>query len=131
MTTIEKIANFTARLLLAQIFLLSGITKIGQYAGTQAYMSSAGVPGQLLPLVILLEIGGAVALIIGWQARYAAAALAGFSLLAALLFHAHFQDQMQMIMFLKNIAIAGGLLLVFARGAGAWRVDARSAELTQ
>ena len=128
MNTIDKVADLTGRSFLAAIFLISGLGKIGQYAGTQGYMTSAGVPGQLLPLVIGLEVAGALAIIIGWQTRLAALALAGFSLLSALLFHANLQDQMQMILFLKNIAIAGGFLLLYVHGAGGWSLDVRRAE---
>jgi putative oxidoreductase len=123
----NKMAELAGRAFLALIFLLSGLGKIGGYAGTQAYMDAAGVPGKLLPLVIALEVGGALAVLAGWQTRYAALALAGFSLLAAVLFHANLADQVQMIMFLKNIAIAGGLLLLAVHGAGPWSLDARRA----
>jgi len=127
MTTLDKLAEFAGRSFLAAIFLISGLGKIGQYAGTQSYMAAAGVPGALLPLVILLEVAGALAIILGWQTRLIALALAGFSLLAALLFHVNFQEQIPMIMFLKNIAIAGGFLLLFVHGAGPWSLDARRA----
>ena len=127
MTTLDKLAELAGRSFLTAIFLISGLGKIGQYAGTQAYMASAGVPGQLLPLVIALEVAGALAIVLGWQTRLTALALAGFSLLAALLFHANFQEQIAMIMFLKNIAIAGGFLLLFVHGAGPWSLDARRA----
>lgn len=112
-----------ARILLAHIFLLAGVNKIGQYAGTAGYMESMGVPGELLPLVIALEILGALALIIGYQTRWAATALAGFTIVSALIFHNNLADQMQMIMFMKNFAIAGGLLLLSAHGAGHVSVD--------
>ncbi len=79
----EKVSVLIGRILLAQIFLLAGTSKIFEYAGTQSYMEAMGVPGALLPLVILLEIGGSLALIIGWQTRWAAAALAGVLLLGA------------------------------------------------
>ena len=121
----ERYVNLAGRILLASIFLIAGLNKIGGYAGTQGYMESVGVPGGLLPLVILLEVGGALALIIGWQTRIAAWALAGFTLLAAILFHNDFGNQIQMIMFLKNLSIAGGLLIVAANGAGAFSLDAR------
>ena len=88
-------------------------------------MESAGVPGALLPLVILVEVGGALALIVGWQTRIAAWALAGFTLLAGLLFHNDFGNQIQLIMFMKNLAITGGLLILAANGAGAFSLDAR------
>ena len=121
----DKYVNLAGRILLALIFLMAGLNKIGGYAGTQAYMESAGVPGALLPLVILLEVGGALALIVGWQTRLAAWALAGFTLLAGLLFHNDFGNQMQLIMFMKNLAITGGLLILAANGAGAFSLDAR------
>ncbi len=121
----DRYVNLAGRILLASIFLIAGLNKIGGYAGTQGYMESAGVPGGLLPLVILLEVGGALALIVGWQTRIAAWALAVFTLLAAILFHNDFGNQMQMIMFLKNLSIAGGLLIVAANGAGAFSLDAR------
>lgn len=123
----EKVTILTGRILMAHIFLLAGINKISGYAGTQAYMESVGVPGGLLPLVILLEVGGGLALILGWQTRWAASILAGFSALAAILFHADFSDQMQMIMFMKNWTIVGGLMLLAAHGAGAFSLDARRA----
>jgi putative oxidoreductase len=111
----EKYLNLAGRILLAQLFLVAGIGKIGAYAGTQAYMASVGVPGPLLPLVILLEVGGALTLALGWQTRLTALALAAFSLASAALFHTNFGDQVQMIMFMKNLAIAGGLLAVAAQ----------------
>ena len=122
-----NLATLTGRLLLVAMFLVSGFGKLAQYAGTQAYMESAGVPGSLLPLVIALEIGGALAVAIGWQTRAAALALAGFTLAAAVLFHANFADQIQSILFMKNLAIAGGFLFLFAHGAGKLSLDARTA----
>ena len=122
----EKYANLAGRFLLAHIFLLAGINKISGYSGTQAYMEGMGVPGMLLPLVIVLEIAGALALIVGWQTRWAAYALALFSIVAALIFHNNLSDQMQMILFMKNWAIAGGLLVLAANGAGAFSLDQRS-----
>lgn len=122
----NKFSDLIARMLLAAIFFMSGLSKIGAYAGTQGYMESQGVPGMFLPLVIGAEIIGSVLIVIGWQARYAALALAGFSVVSALLFHFNFADQMQSIMFMKNLAIAGGLLLLYSRGAGELSLDARS-----
>ncbi|HLA32048.1 MAG TPA: DoxX family protein [Pseudomonas sp.] len=116
-----------ARLLLGHIFLLAGLSKITGYAGTQGYMESMGVPGVLLPLVIALEIGGSLAVILGFFTRWAALLLSGFCLLAALIFHRNFSDQMQMIMFMKNFAIAGGFLLLYVQGAGAYSIDAKRA----
>ena len=119
----EKTGQLIARIFLAQIFLLSGIFKISGYAGTQGYMEAMGVPGMLLPLVIALEIGGGLALIAGWQTKWISLALAGFTLVAAVIFHNNLADQMQQIMFMKNIAITGGLLLLAIHGAGALSVD--------
>ena len=121
----SKYSSVIARILLAHIFLLAGISKITAYAGTQGYMESVGVPGMLLPLVILLEAGGGLALILGWQTRYIAYALAGFTVIAAIIFHNNLGDQMQMIMFMKNFAIAGGLLLLAEHGPGAFSLDSR------
>ena len=102
MQTLQALSAPIGRIFLALIFVFSGIGKIGQYAGTQAYMESAGVPGFLLPAVIALEILGGLAIILGWQTRLAAFLLAGFSLLSGILFHSNFGDQMQMIQFLKS-----------------------------
>ena len=127
-TRLQNAATLAGRILLASIFLAAGIGKLGAgYAGTQAYMASQGVPGALLPLVIALEIGGAALIIAGWWTRLSALALAGFTLAAAALFHANFADPMQQILFLKNVAIAGGFLTLAAYGAGAWSLDARGA----
>lgn len=125
MKSYEDIAELLARILIALLFLLGGWSKIGNFVGTQTFMQSAGVPGALLPMVILLELFGAIALIIGWQTRYTAFALAGFTLLAALLFHNNFSDHMQQILFLKNLSISGGLLLLAVHGAGEYALDTR------
>jgi putative oxidoreductase len=124
-TTLESSAELAGRILLASLFLLSGVSKLGAYGATAAYMSSAGVPGALLPTVIAVELLGSLAVIVGWKTRIAAALLAGFSLLTAFLFHNNFADQIQMIMFLKNVSIAGGFLLLVANGAGAISLDRR------
>ena len=86
----EKISQFVARLFLAQIFLLSGIFKISGYEGTQGYMDAMGVPGMLLPLVIVIEVGGGLAIIAGWQTKLVAIALAAFTVVAAAIFHNNF-----------------------------------------
>jgi putative oxidoreductase len=88
-------------------------------------MEAMGVPGTLLPLVIVVELLGGLAVMLGWHTRIAAFLLAGFSLLSALLFHANFGDQMQMIMFMKNISIAGGFLMIVSLGGGAFSLDSR------
>ena len=126
----EKVSQFIARVFLGHIFLLAGLSKINAYEGTQGYMDAMSVPGMLLPLVILLEIGGGLAIIAGWKTRWTAIALAAFSVVAAAIFHNNFGDQTQMILFMKNIAIAGGFLLLAAHGAGAYSLDNRRAMAT-
>ena len=110
----------TGRAMLASIFIMAGISKISAYTGTQAYMESAGIPELLLPAVIALEVLGGFAILIGFQTRIAAVLLAGFTLLAALMFHNDFSQQLQMILFMKNIAIAGAFLVLFSQGPGQW-----------
>jgi len=124
----KNITELVGRILLSGMFISSGVSKISAFEGLQAYMSSAGVPGVLAPLVIAVEIGGGLAVLVGWQTRYAALALAGFSGLSALLFHFDFADQMQSINFMKNFTIAGGFLILAAHGAGAFSLDARLAK---
>jgi putative oxidoreductase len=119
-------SQLLGRALMSTIFIVAGYGKIGAYAGTQAYMESMGIPGALLPLVIALELGGGLALLLGFQARITALLLAIFSIVSALVFHANLADQTQQIMFLKNLAMAGGLLYVMASGAGTFAVDRKS-----
>ena len=123
MNNLQNFAAPTGRFFLAIMFFMSGLTKISQYAGTQGYMEAMGVPGFLLPLVILTEAVGGLAIILGWKTKYAAIALAGFSVLSALLFHADFSNQAEMTSFMKNIAIAGGFLTLFVHGPGAFALD--------
>lgn len=126
MDKLYNAAELLGRILITVLFLISGLGKIGAYAATQAYMASMGVPGVLLPLVILTEVGGAIAIIVGWKTRWAAFALAGFCLLTATLFHLNFADKGQLISFMKDIALAGGFLILFVHGAGAWSLDGRN-----
>jgi putative oxidoreductase len=126
--TFENLAWLGARVLLATLFLVTGVGKLGAYDATAGYMASVGVPGALLPLVIATEVLGALAIIVGWKTRIVAFLLAGFTLLSALIFHNNFADQIQMIMFLKNLSIAGGLLLLVVHGAGRISVDQRAAK---
>jgi putative oxidoreductase len=122
-----KGTELTGRILLAALFLLSGLGKIGSYSATTAYMSSVGLPSALLPLVIATEIGGAIAIIVGWKTRITSFLLAGFTALTALTFHSNFADQIQMVMFLKNVSIAGAFLLLVVHGAGPLSIDQRLA----
>jgi len=121
----EQVTLLIGRLLMAQIFLLAGLSKISAYEGTQGYMEAFGLPGGLLPLVIVFEVGAGLALIAGVLTRYVAWALAAFSVVSALVFHTDFGDQTQMILFMKNLAMAGGLLFLGVTGAGALSLDAR------
>ena len=114
-----------ARLLLALIFIGAGWSKIGGYEATQGYMAAMGVPGALLPLVIVTELGGGLALLIGLLTRVAGLGLALFSIVSAVLFHADFSNPVEQIMFMKNLAIAGGLLLLVAHGPGRLSLDVR------
>ena len=125
MNTTQNFVELLGRILLAALFLIAGLGKIGGYAATQGYMESMGLPGALLPLVIALEVGGALAIIAGWHTRLVAFLLAGFSIVSALVFHSALGDQVQFVMFMKNFSIAGAFLLLVARGAGDWSLDAR------
>lgn len=117
--------QLAGRIMLAIIFVLAGLGKIQDPAGTAGYMQSMGVPGILLWPTIALEVLGGIALAIGFHTRLAALALAIFSIVAAVIFHKNFADQMQMIMFLKDIAIAGGLLLLAVGSTTAYSLDAK------
>jgi putative oxidoreductase len=111
------------RLLLATLFVVEGWSKLRGYGPAMAYMERFSVPGALLPLVILAELGGGVLIAVGWQTRPAALVLAGFCIAAALLFHASFVDRNQLLHFEKDLAIAGGLLALFACGAGRYSLE--------
>lgn len=129
MQLIQTLSAPAGRFLISLIFIISGFNKIANFAGTQAYMESAGVPGILLPLVIAVELLGGLAVVFGWHTRVAAFLLAGFSLVSAVIFHANFGDQMQMIMFMKNLGLAGGFLMIVALGAGPYSLDNRRGAL--
>ncbi len=123
---ISNTAELAGRFFLVVLFLLSGLSKLGAYSPTAAYMSANGVPGALLPAVIATEVLGALAILLGWKTRIVAFLLAGFSLLTALMFHNNLADQTQMIMFFKNVSIAGAFLLLVANGAGPLSLDRRN-----
>lgn len=124
MTKLQAPVALVARLMLALIFIIEGWSKLGDYAGTVQYMAGYGVSGMFLPLVIITELGGGLLIAFGFQARLAALALAGFCILTALLFHTNSSNADDFIHFNKDIAIAGGFLLILAFGAGEWSVDA-------
>lgn len=115
-----------ARVLMALIFILSGLSKIGAADAVRGYMEAMGVPGALLWPTIAFEIGAGVLVALGYRTRLVAFLLAGFCLMTATIFHHQFADQIQMIMFLKNIAMAGGFLLLTCVGPGSVSLDAKS-----
>ena len=118
-------ANLLGRILLAQLFLLAGLNKIFNYDGTIAYMATQHVSAMLLPLVIALETGGALALLLGWSVRLFAFLLAGFSLLAALVFHHDWHQTSEYLLFISDVADAGGLLVLAQAGTPGLSLDTR------
>ena len=123
MKTFTHSADLLGRLFLVLLFLTAGFGKIGGYAGTAAYMAANGVPGMLLPLVIMLELGGGILVLLGWHTRIMSLLLAGFTILALLLFHLPITAENQ-IVFLAELGVAGGFLVLAAHGPGAWSLDA-------
>ncbi len=118
--TVNASIALIARILMAYIFLVAGWGKITAYSATVGYMESMGVPGAMLPLTILVEFGGGLALLFGFQARFAAFGLGVFSLITAFLFHGGEADA---INFMKNFAMAGGLFFLMLHGAGKLSLD--------
>lgn len=123
---------FAARLLIAALFLPAGLAKITGFAGTVGYIASVGLPAPTLAAAaaVILEIGGGIALLVGLGTRYAALALAFFTLVASFIFHAYWavpadQAYVTQLLFFKNIAVAGGLMAIAAFGAGGWSLDAQ------
>ncbi|MFN7120695.1 MAG: DoxX family protein [Hydrogenophaga sp.] len=132
MNALQNPFALLARLLLAALFLPAGISKISGFAGTAGYIGSVGLPMPELgaAIAIAVEVLGGIALIIGFGTRWAALALAVFTLVASFFFHAYWalpaeQQMMQQLMFMKNIGVVGGLLALAAFGAGAFSLDAR------
>lgn len=124
MNKLSPWADLAARILLATLFVVAGLGKIQGYDGVAGYMQSMGVPGSLLPFVIALELAGGLAIAVGYRTRLVAFLLAGFSLLSGLVFHSPL-DPSEQTQFLKNLAIAGGFLLLVVHGAGKFSLDAR------
>lgn len=118
-------AMAAARLLLALIFLQSGIAKLGAVDGTRAYIEAMHLPGLLAWPTIVFEIVAGALIVLGWQTRVTAALLALYCLVTAAIFHSHLADQMQLINFMKNVSMAGGFLLLACVGPGSLSVDAR------
>jgi len=122
-----------ARILLAAIFISAGLSKLSGFDGTVGYIASKGlpIPAVLAALTIALEVLGGIAVVIGYKARVAGFLLAGFSVVAAFIFHNFWavpadQAYIQNIMFMKNLSMAGGLLLLTVFGAGGFSIDAKS-----
>lgn len=133
-TQLQNPLAFAGRLLLAALFLPAGIAKITGFAGTVGYIASVGLPAATLAALaaIFVEVVGGIALILGLGTRLAALALAFFTLVASFIFHAYWavpadQAYVTELLFFKNIAVAGGLMVLAAWGAGGWSVDARRA----
>ena len=120
---ILPVCNACWTVLIALIFIMFGMNKIFNYGSTAGWMDAMGAPSFLLPGVVVLEVLGGLAIVVGWQTRWVALALAGFSILSAIIFHNNFSDQNEMANFMKNIAISGGFLFLFANGAGRWSLD--------
>ena len=120
------------RLLMAAIFIMAGISKISGFSGTAGYIASVGLPmpEALTAATIVLEVVGGLALVVGYRLQLFAVLLAGFTLLAGLFFHNFWAmppevQHIQRIMFMKNLSIAGGLLIIAAFGGGAWSLDTK------
>ncbi len=118
-----QILELVGRIFISLIFLLAGVGKIFNYEGTIDYMESFGVPGYLLIPAIIIEILFPLLIIIGYKTKLAAIVLALFAALLAIIFHTDFSNQMELMSFLKNFAIAGGFLIIFIRGAGKYSID--------
>ena len=118
-----NIADLVGRILISALFLLNGIFKINNYDGTIGWMESFGMPGILLIPAIILEILGPVLIIIGYKTKLAAGLLSLFCIVTAVIFHNDFANQMQLTSFLKNIALAGGFLILFVNGAKGFSLD--------
>lgn len=123
----SNIIHAAGRILLSIIFITAGLSKLAAPAGTVGYMQAMGVPTFLLWPTIALELIGGIALLVGYRTKYVAWALAAFTLVAGLIFHNNFADQMQSIMFMKNLAIAGGLLILSVAASNPFSLDQRKA----
>lgn len=125
MEKLTQYAPLAARLMMAVLFLVAGLGKISDVAGFTGFLTSGGLPAILAWPTIIFEFAVGILLILGYQVRIIAILAAGFCVLSGLLYHFNPADQMQMTMFFKNLALAGGFLMVFAHGAGAVALDKR------
>ena len=118
-----NILEVIGRTFLSLIFLIAGIGKIFNYEGTVQYMEDFNVPGYLLIPAIIIEILFPILIIIGYKTKLSAAILSSFAILLALIFHTDFSNQMQLMSFLKNFAIAGGFMIIFVYGPNKFSLD--------
>ena len=118
-----RIIEIFGRIFLSAVFLIAGVNKIFNYEGTTAYMESFGVPGLLYIPAIILEILFPLLIVIGYQTKISALIMAIFSVSLAIIFHTDFSNQMQVMSFLKNFAIAGGFIIIFVNGPSRWSID--------
>src|SRR6266849_7787909 len=121
---VKEAAALLGRLLLAALFLHEAWSKLTGYSAAVAYAQAFGVPGALIPVAIAVEVGCGFLILLGYHARAAALLLAGFCVATAVLFHAKLGNRNELLHFEKDLAIAGGFLVLFAHGAGAWALDA-------
>ncbi len=133
-TTSRSLADLTGRVLLALIFLVAGFSKLGDIPGTMAYTASGGLPGVFAFAAIAIEIIGGLFVLVGYRTRWAALALALFCVVTGVLYHfvpaqelTGMEAQAQMTNFMKNLAIAGGFLVLASQGARGWSLDGRRA----
>ena len=117
------VIDVLGRIFLSTLFLIEGTNKIFNYEETIQYMENFGIPGYLAIPAIILEILFPLLLIIGYQTKIAALVMMIFTIVVAIIFHTNFDDQMQFITFFKDIAIAGGFIIIFVNGAGKFSVD--------
>jgi putative oxidoreductase len=136
MTTLAPAAALLGRILIALVFVPAGFAKLGDLAGNAAYVASGGLPGWFVYPALALEIGAGLAILVGWQIRWASLGLAAFVLVAGGLYHYLPAQALeggeafaQTLMFQKNLAIAGGLLVLAGLGGGAWSLDGRQGRL--
>lgn len=127
MQAIQAVASLVGRILISVIFLFSGYGKLMAPSATQKFMADAGLPlvQVLLVCTIIVELGGGLLLLLGWRARIAALVVFLFLIPVTLTFHTNFADRMQLMHFLTNLAIMGGLLMVFAHGPGPISLDGK------
>ncbi len=137
MTNFSSLSALVGRVLIAVMFVPAGFAKLGDIAGNAAYTASGGLPGWFVYGAIALEILAGLAILVGWQTRWAALGLAAFSLVAGWLYHyvpaqglEGWDAMLQMLMFQKNVAIAGGLLVLAGLGAGQLSFDERASPRT-